>query len=84
MEYFDPLGNAMSSELGDWIWTHYGYYTGKVKRVQGPNSIACGQFCIYYLSMRLCGVNINKIYNTFTYNFKQNDVLVNSFVNKLM
>ena len=49
-----------------------------------PYSIACGQFCIYYTYMRLCGAGIDHIYNTFTNNFKQNDDIVNSFVNKLM
>ena len=80
VEYFDPLGNLMPNEIAAWIDEHYGTHIENNIRVQGPLSKSCGHFCIYYASVRLCGVSVKQIYNVFTHNYVQNENVVTDYV----
>ena len=83
-QYFDPQGNPMPLEIRDWISKHNMLLVVENKQVQGLYSKACGQFCLYYASRRLCGVSVNQIYNTFKHDLQRNDEVVIGYVNSFL
>jgi hypothetical protein len=81
VEFFDPLGMepnfyGLEEKLSiDFIYNR--------TKVQGKNSILCGEFCIYYLHMRCKGFSIASILETLSNSFDVNDWVVSKYVNKL-
>ena len=53
-EYFDPLGKQPNSIIEDYL-TQMGPngYLRNVRRVQGAQSVNCGQFCLYYAFLKV-------------------------------
>lgn len=81
MEFFDPLGHdARHYNLDTNLKNNYVYNNTKV---QGPFSVKCGQFCLFYLYHRCNGYTMLDIVNILDNSFIVNDKIVSSFVNKL-
>ena len=84
-EYFDSYGQPVQKGAMERFWRKYGHKscaTSK-KRLQGYFSTACGQYCIYYLTLRCRGYTMNEVCNFFTdSNYNWNDSMVVAFVNK--
>lgn len=81
VEFFDPLGkDANYYGLEDKLPINFIY---NKTRVQGPTSILCGQFCIYYIFLRSSGLSMLEIVNILSSDYVMNDKIVCSFVNKL-
>lgn len=83
-EFFDPLGKPpmhyspiIDSFLSNGDKEPYIY---SQTPLQGPNSIFCGQFVLYFLYYKCHGHAYHNILDTFTNNFIVNDEMVMKFV----
>lgn len=74
-EFFDSYGRPGYAEEGNW------YYN--TKRLQGPMSKTCGQFCLYYLRERVRGRRMEDIIKDFDIcrDWIENDKVVTDFIN---
>lgn len=52
------------------------------KRIQGPLSSACGQYCLYYLCHKVRGRRMKEIMNDFSADYVLNDLSVTEFINR--
>ena len=87
VEFFDSLAKPPSHYDKDFVnfmidkGPDYKYST---KRIQAVDSIMCGEFCVFYSYHRCKGYSMEHILTLFSdTHLKYNDVIVNSFVNKM-
>lgn len=81
IEFFDPTGHsAKYYDLDDRLPNSYTYNKTKV---QGPISVRCGEYCIYYLYLRIKGHSMIDIVKSLDNEYYVNDSIVCEFVNKL-
>jgi len=83
IEYFDPLGRPPTPQVKDFIRLQQRPYVFNHTRVQGPYSVACGSFCIFYVTLRLYGIRMMTITRTFSRSYKMNDHIVKRFVDSI-
>ena len=53
-----------------------------LKRIQGPLSSSCGQYCLYYLCHKARGRRMKEIVNDFSTDYVLNDLCVTEFINR--
>ena len=80
-EYFDPLGYApKEQEIENYLIWHGNSYQYNNKRIQGPFSNKCGQFCLFYCYYKARGWTMEEILHRFSDdNFLLNDIIVQTF-----
>ena len=89
IEIFDSLGfldtkECVSNNLLLFIHSHIGSKNFKASHtVQPPSSELCGVYALYYIIMRDNGSSFDQIMSTFTSNLKENDLLMQRFINNL-
>lgn len=74
-EFFDSYGRYGIAEKGNWMSNN--------KRLQGPLSKTCGQFCLYYLNQRVRGRSMEEIVEDFNVcrDWIENDQVVTYVIN---
>ena len=83
-EFFDSYGNSpsyYSNEFEKFFDRHGLKMTYNQKRLQGYDSIVCGQYCIYYLMQRCRGIDMKCVVKPFTQNYANNDHFIYCYVN---
>jgi hypothetical protein len=60
-EFFDPLGNPPDKLFVTFMKKHVRKVTFNKRRVQPLNSNVCGEFCIFFASMRSRGVTLTDV-----------------------
>jgi hypothetical protein len=60
-EYFDPLGNEPDPLFLTFMKKHSRLISYNTVRVQSANSSSCGEYCIFFASMRSRNVSYNDI-----------------------
>jgi len=63
VEYFDSYGLAPPEELEKYLLTSRKQITYNTIELQSRNSQLCGYYCIYYMRMRNCGVEMYNALN---------------------
>jgi hypothetical protein len=90
VEFFDSLGRNPNyyGERLEYFLINNGYtndYNYSCERIQNYESIACGQFCIYYCLLRNMKYTFSEIMNHFNYeDLSMNDDIVTNFYNKII
>ena len=74
-EYFDSLGNP-PVELGHFLLNEKRDYMYNSKRLQGPMSDVCGDYCILFAYFRCRGLSMKHFVDMFSSNETKNDTLV--------
>ena len=79
-EFFDSLAKGLGKynvSIENFLIRHGHKYLYNVKRLQGPYSDVCADYCILFAYFRCRGVSFERIMNMFSDNdFDANDVLV--------
>ncbi len=79
-EFFDPLGHSPDyyhRRFRNVLLINGPQYIYNCRRLQGPESVYCGQFCLYYGYRRCRGMSMRTIVNEFSStNFALNDEIV--------
>ena len=57
-------------------------YLRNVRRVQGTQSVNCGQFCLYYAYFKSKDMSMNTIRSSFTVDYAFNDYIVGTACSK--
>ena len=83
IEYFNPLGQTPTDRVKDFIRLQKRHYTFNPIIIQGPYSLACGCFCIFFVTLRLLTTNMTTIVNMFSNSFAINDNIVKRFVDSI-
>ena len=60
-EYFDSLGGRINEE--EFIQFLGGHYNYVLVQTQEPLSTVCGQYCLFYMCLRVRGYSMNYIVN---------------------
>ena len=83
--YLLPLGKEPNSIIEEYL-TLMGPngYLRNVRRVQGTQSVNCGQFCLYYAYFKGRDMSMNTILSSFTVDYAFNDYIVEKLVAKNM
>ena len=81
--YFCSYGQTPPAIIEQWIKKNTEEYELTTKRIQGSFSTTCGQYCLFYLHFRCCNVTHNTIASLFSCDLRENDLLVNAFINGL-
>ena len=83
-EFFDSYGFAPARPQMTKLLKAYGDKKWKRNklRLQGNFSTVCGQYCIFYLTLRARGWTMKEIEGEFGDDTERNDGLVRKFVNK--
>ncbi len=80
-EFFDSLGNGPSHYSGVFL-DFMKRYCGKLKwndrQLQSHETDVCGQYCLFYLSMRSRGLPLDLIVSPFSMNYYLNDKAIES------
>ena len=85
IEYFDSLGKQPNRIIEDYlILMGPNGYLRNVRRVQGTQSVNCGQFCLYYAYFKSRDISMDTILSSFTVDYAFNDYIVEQFVAKNM
>jgi len=88
IEIFDSLGflntkKCVPNNLLMFIHSHIGSKNFKASHtVQSADSELCGVYSLYYIIMRDKGLTFDQIMDTFSTNLKENDLLMQRFINK--
>lgn len=88
IEIFDSLGfldtkGCVPNNLLLFIHSHIGTKNFKASHtVQPPDSQLCGIYSLYYILMRDKGYTFEQIMDTFSKDLKENDLLMQRFINK--
>ncbi len=53
------------------------------QKIQSKTSLLCGGFCVYYILLRDKGYTFDQIMNTFSKSLRKNDLIIETFLNKL-
>jgi hypothetical protein len=83
-EFFDSYGcEPKKPEMTKFLQC-YGHldWTRNHKRLQGSGSTVCGQFAIFFITLRARGWTMKEIEKQFGDDYKWNDGLVTAFANK--
>lgn len=81
-EFFDSYGTGVYPQFVKFMNTSCDDWVNGRKRLQGPLSSTCGQYCVYYLFLRCNGFSLARILSTFDDNDGiNNDAFVTDFVN---
>lgn len=82
-EFFDSYGRPQSSVVPNLRQPSAGTWQENRVPLQGPLSITCGQYCLYYLSERCAGRQMNEIVSDFscTQDQIENDRMINEYIN---
>ena len=83
-EYFDSYGNPphLFPEFKHFISENSNdEYNWSQKKLQGPQSMSCGQYCVYYLCHRMMDISLQEIQDVFSKDRIMNDCLVADWVN---
>ena len=81
--YFCSYGKTPPPIIEQWIKKNTEEYELMSKRIQGSFSTTCGQYCLFYLHFRCCNVTHVTIASLFSSELRENDLIVNSFINGL-
>ncbi|XP_059150009.1 uncharacterized protein LOC131936908 [Physella acuta] len=79
-EYFDPAGQKPRLEFVYFLNKHSRKWRRNVEPFQPPESWTCGQFCIFYLSLRICNKDPYDFLSNKTLHL--NDFFVDAFVTR--
>ena len=82
IECFDSYGLSpeyYSHNLGAFVKKYESVVTNN-KQLQGPNTMVCGQYCLFYLMHRCRGYSMNDIVNMFSSDTYVNDQFVYDFI----
>ena len=86
-EFFDSLAKSpteYSINFTNFLINNGPQYKMSTMRIQGPHSIKCGEFCLFYAYHRCKGYTLNDIVTMFSKtHFALNDFKVERFVNKM-
>jgi hypothetical protein len=82
-EFFDSYGQDPKPEMVKFL-ASYGHrsWATNGRRLQGSLSTVCGQYCIFFLTLRTRGWSMKEIDGQFGVEYEWNDNLVAAFVNK--
>lgn len=87
-EFFDSLGKNLSdynSDIRDFISKNSVYCRYRAQRLQANNSTSCGIYVMFYIIARLCfKYGMTEVYNMFSNNLYNNDMIVRYFVSKYL
>jgi hypothetical protein len=85
VEYFDSYGiKPTNIEIYQFIRKNGGKYIYNTKKIQGNNSISCGQFSILYIYFRSRGYTMSDYIKFYTSNKTYNDILIKKIYNKMI
>jgi len=82
-EMFDSFGmpvNFYLNHVSNFLKRKGNSVTRNDSQLQSSYSNYCGQFCVYFLAMRIKGVTFNEIIKSFSLNYTKNDFKVYWFV----
>ena len=80
-EYFDSYGvGPQMHNLNNFMEKNSSIWTCNTALIQGPFSITCGHYCVYYLMCRCRGMSMKKILLNFDTNLAKNDQRVLTFM----
>ena len=80
--YFDSYGQKpMVKSIKKWLVDYKTYWTNP-KRIQGPASSVCGQYCVYFLVQRWQGMTNEKILKKFSGDLVENDLMITAWLNE--
>ena len=80
--YFDSYGQKpMVKSIEKWLSVYKPYWINK-KRIQGPVSSVCGQYCVYFLVQRWWGKENEEILKKFSGDLVENDVMITEWLNE--
>lgn len=82
-EYFDPLGRPPPFHVKSFFKHQKCNYIYNTTQIQGPYSMSCGHFCIFYVALNCTGLNMSDIVNMFSKSYANNDAIVLNFVEAL-
>lgn len=85
VEVFDSFGQVIPAVFKQFAkkYGHPNSIESVTQQLQSDWSTACGQYCIYYLTLRNRGRSLNEIVRGFTPDDRNwNDAMVTAFVNK--
>jgi len=77
-EYFDPIGNKPDILFSNFMNKYSKDIVFNTKRVQPLNTNTCGEYCIFFASMRSRNINFNEIMK-----YMQDEKTILDYVNDL-
>ena len=86
-DFFDSLAKTpteYSQNFTNFLINNGPQYKISSMRIQGPDSVKCGEFCVFYAYHRCKGYTLNDIVTMFSNTrFVMNDLKVETFVNNM-
>ncbi len=85
-EFFDSLGRPPQhycEQFKSFLTTRCAKIVYNTRPLQSPDSVLCGQYCLYYLANRCRGATMQDILSHFTDNTNVNDMIVDLYVKQM-
>lgn len=82
LEVFDSFGYSEKELIVYFnkFMRNYAYIQSNEKRLQGDDTVVCGQYCLFYLMCRVRGFTMQQITDVFSEDYQLNDNFVYSFI----
>jgi hypothetical protein len=80
-DYFCSFGKPPISVFSSFLNHHCTAWNYSNKTIQNYFSTTCGQYALFFLYCRACGLSLSKFLSLFTKNYEENDNIVTAFVN---
>ena len=80
-EYFDSYGQPVKlPQVKKFLKKNVTRQRYNRQPLQGPLSAVCGQYSIFFLLQRCRGLSMTNITSLFSYDWRDNDILINDFI----
>jgi hypothetical protein len=79
--YYCSYGAPPQESILKWLETNTVKWERTRRRIQSDKSTTCGQYCVFFLHFACRIVTNPEIYDLFTNNYCENDLIVTGFIN---